>query len=258
MGRSQVGILAMRYAFIISMLSPCLLYAQDEPSEADVAKLRETIGKIVDIKAQTSEVKSDWAEQKDSMSALLDIQRRELELLNEELEMSGQSASGFDEQKNELNADLEKLKAARSQASEAVKTYLPRTLALTDAFPEPLAEEVKSEVLVLQSWDSSGEVRDALQSMLAIFGKAEQFNRRVTRSREERDNREVEVIYLGLARAYYADRSGNAGVGTPAKGGWAWSSRPEIHDEVVKALDELDRKRPPELVNLPVQIIEVK
>ena len=67
----------------------------------------------------------------------------------------------------------------------------------------------------------------------------------------------MEVLYLGLARAYYADRSGNAGVGEPGKDGWEWTAKPELNSEVVKAFDELDKKRPPELVELPVKIKEV-
>ena len=76
----------------------------------------------------------------------------------------------------------------------------------------------------------------------------------MTRSREERDGREVEVIYLGLARAYYADRSGNAGIGVPGAGGWDWESRPDLHGQVTNALAQLDKKRPPEVVSLPLKI----
>ena len=75
------------------------------------------------------------------------------------------------------------------------------------------------------------------------------------RNREVRDGQEVEVLYLGLARAYYLDRKGNAGVGVPAAAGWQWTEDKSIAGEVEKALAELDMKRPPELVELPVRIL---
>ncbi|GAA5480012.1 hypothetical protein Hhel01_03533 [Haloferula helveola] len=234
------------------------LSAQEKAPDAEVAKLRETIAKIVDMKAQASAEKSDWEVRKASMADLLELQRRELELLDEELEKSGQSAEGYDAKKQEAEAEIAKLRDARRAAVEAVSRTRPRVLALVKALPAPLFKEIETETYALEAWASGDEARDGLQAILGILSKAEQFNRRITRAKEVRKGQEVEVLYLGLARAYYTDRNGNAGTGEPAAGGWTWTSRPELAGEVIKALDELDRKRPPELVRLPVQILEVK
>jgi hypothetical protein len=71
-----------------------------------------------------------------------------------------------------------------------------------------------------------------------------------------RDGQEVDVIYLGLARAFYLGRNGAAGVGEPGAEGWTWRANEAIAGEVGKALAQLDKKRPPELVELPVKIVE--
>lgn len=229
--------------------------AQEAP-DGQVVELRSTIAKIVDVKSQDSEEASGWQGRKAEMDALLDLHRRELALLDEELEKAGQSAGGFDEQKRGAEVELETLKRARQVAREVVVRHQERMLGLAARFPEPLREETEVERISLAEWKPDDEPREGLQAVLGMTAKAEQFNRRITRRREEREGREVEVIYLGLARAYYADRSGNAGVGEPSAEGWRWTSRPDLNGEVVKALDQLDKKRPPELVELPVRIME--
>ncbi|MBB5352821.1 hypothetical protein HNR46_003069 [Haloferula luteola] len=230
------------------------LLAQEKVPDAQVVELRETIAKVVDVKTQASAERSGWETQKAEMSELLGLHRRELELLNEELEKSGTSAGGDDELKTEAEEGISRLKAARREAGEAVARNRERALALAARFPKPLAEDAMLELAALKEWQPGDEPRDGIQAILGLVTKAEQFNRRITRGQEVRDGREVEVLYLGLARAYYADRSGHAGIGIPANGGWKWESRPEIAKEVLKAFDELDRKRPPELVELPVKI----
>lgn len=239
------------------LLTPFTL-AEEVVPDAAIVELRATIAKIVDAEALTSKESADWQGRKAEMAALLELQQRELKLLSEELEEAGASAGSFDERKREAEVELAKLKEVRRAVKQVVAETQPRVLALIGYLPQPLVEEIAPEKMSLESWTIEEEARDGLQAMLGIVAKAEQFNRRVTRSEEERDGREVEVIYLGLASAYYADRSGNAGIGIPGPDGWQWQPKPEIAGEVRSALDQLDRKRPPEVVNLPMQIKEVK
>jgi len=246
----------MRRAIPLVLALASLARAQEESPDARVVELRETIARIVEVKAQASAERNDWEGRKAEMAALLELHRRELELLDEELHKAGSSAGGFDERKREAEAEIESLRRARRVAAEAVARNRDRALGLAARFPRPLAGETETERVTLEEWQPGDEPRDGLQAILGLVARAEQFNRRITRVEEERDGRQVEVLYLGLARAYYADRNGNAGVGEPGPEGWSWSSRPEINGEVVKALDELDRKRPPELVELPVRIVE--
>jgi hypothetical protein len=240
----------------MALCLPLTAVAQESEPDARVVELRETIARIVDVKSQASKERSDWEARKAEMSELLGLHRRELELLTEELEKSGLSATGEDGRRQEAEAEISDLKDARRAASEAVARNRDRALGLAARFPKPLGLEAEVDRLSLEGWKPGDEPRDGLQAILGLITKAEQFNRRISRSKELRDGREVEVLYLGLARAYYADRSGNAGIGTPGSDGWAWESRPELAGEIVKAFDELDRKRPPELVELPVRILD--
>ncbi len=241
-------------AFGLAVAPVALLRGQDS-EDAAVVSLRETISKIVETDALRSKELADWEARKASMAELLELHRRELALLDEELEKAGGSADEFAARKDEKAREIARLKEARDAVRAAVLKARPRMLALAKRFPQPLGDEVESDRLKLEGWREDEEPRAALQAVLSMVGAAEQFNRRITRSIEVRDDREVEVLYLGLARAYYGDRNGNAGVGMAGVDGWQWESKPELAGEIASAFDQLDRKRPPELVELPVKII---
>jgi len=240
--------------FILSFAILASSQAQESTPDAATVELHETISKIVDIQSQTSKELRDWEAKKSAMANLLEIHRRELALLDEELEKSGQSTGSEDQAKEFTKAEIEKLKIIRSDTAKAVARNIPRTLGISKRFPAPLLEECLPETTTLQSWQSGDEPREALQAILAVIDKAIRFNRRITRNLEVRDGREVEVLYLGLARAYYADRSKNAGIGTPSEESWTWTARPELNSEILKAFDILDQKSPPARLKLPVAI----
>jgi len=238
--------------FAFAMLA--VTHAEESAPDAAVVELRETISKIVDVQSRTSKELRDWESQKAAMAELLVIHRRELVLLDEELEKSGQSTGGEDEAKQAAKDEIETLRAIRRDTAEAVARNIPRALAIAKRFPAPLLNECLPEITTLQGWQSGDEPREALQSILAVTEKAIRFNRRITRNLEVRDGREVEVLYLGLARAYYADRSKNAGVGIPGADGWTWTANPDLNSEILKAFGILDQKSPPARLKLPVAI----
>jgi len=223
-------------------------------SEPTIAELRETISKVVDVQAMESGERLEWQGHKQELGELLKLHRKELELLNEELEKAGQSAPAHDEATEEMKAEIESLKKARSLASEAVARNVPRVVKLAGRFPAPLKTDIETELANLASWKSSDEPREALRSILTLLAKAEQFNRRFTRTAEIRDGREVQVLYLGLAQAFYAGKKQTAGIGKPGPDGWVWTSQAEIRPELITALEALDKKRPPSMVTLPLEI----
>jgi len=217
-------------------------------------ELRATISGIIEVQAQTSNETREWETRRAIMEDLLEIHRREIDLLNEELETSGRSAPGHAEAVAQAEQEIAALRSTRTQLIAAVENARPRVLALVPRFPRPLAAEVEPELITLENWKSGDEPREALQSLLGVISKATQFNRRISRSLEIVEDREVEVIYLGLARAFYADRSGLAGIGVPAADGWEWQADSALNRPVLRAFEILDQKRPPARIELPLHI----
>lgn len=240
-----------RLAVILLFLSASI---QAQEADATIVELRESISKIVDVQTLESGERLDWEARKAEMAALLELHRKELALLDGELEKSGQSAPQHSELTDELKAEIKRLKAARKITAEIVARNVPRTLSLAKQFPVPLLTKTEPELSSLRSWKATDEPREALRSILSLVAKAEQFNRRFTRTTEIRDNREVQVLYLGLAQAFYADRNEKAGIGRPGPAGWIWKPLPEIRPELVITFETLDKKRPPTMVTLPLEI----
>ncbi len=222
--------------------------------EVTVEELRETIAGIVEAQTIASRELHDWEARKALMADLLDVHRREIELLTEELETSGRSAPGHDDAVTEAESEIADLRETRANLTAAIREARPRLHALSERFPKPLANDVSEDLARLAAWEPGDEAREALQPLLGVLAEAARFNRRFTRSLEVVDDREVDVLYLGLARAFYADRSGNAGIGLPGAGGWEWKADPALNRRVLRAFDILDQKRPPARVELPLQI----
>jgi hypothetical protein len=217
---------------------------------------REAIRGWMEAEDAISRERADWAAQKATMAELLALHRKELALLDEELSKAGMSAPAHEARMAKSRKAVARLRAARRRAGETVAVAVPRMLRLAGMFPDPLRAEAREDLASLEAWRPGGDPRDALRALLGAVSKAEAFHRRVTRTREVRGGREVEVVYLGLARAYYVG-GGRAGVGVPAPGGWKWTEDPGLEKPLARAIAVLDRKRPPEVVELPVKILDL-
>lgn len=238
-------------ALLFFLKQPILADAADR---ATIEMLRETISGLVDLQSQASKEAREWEARRDSMLELIEIHQREIALIDEELEKSGRSAPGHAEAVSEAKVEIARLKEARGNMLGVIERVRPRVLQLAGRFPLPLVKEINAEMALLGSWKSGQEPREALQAVLGVLSKASQFNRRVSRSKESIDGREVDVIYLGLAVGYYADRGGSAGVGRAGEAGWEWSADPALNRQVLRAFDILEQKQPPSRIDLPLMI----
>ena len=98
------------------------------------------------------------------------------------------------------------------------------------------------------------------QATIALLSTAGRFNRSLTLAEETRTldggkKVSVDVLYLGLSRAFYAARSGElAGVGIPQKDGWEWKAQPEIAEDVRVAIAVYRKDKQPQLLKLPIAL----
>ena len=241
----------LRTSFIFLLSFPSVFAQQND---SGIIELRATISKIVDVQVIESKERLAWETRRQELGKLLQLHRQELVFLDEELGEAGNSAPAHAEAIAEIKVEIEALKQARRLTSEAVARNIPRIMHLAKSLPEPLTKELETELATLNSWQPSDEPRAALRSIIALLGKAEQFNRRFTRTTEVREGQEVGVLYLGLAQAFYAGRKDKAGIGQPGPDGWTWKVQPEIHSELINTFEILDQKQPPSMVTLPLEI----
>jgi hypothetical protein len=234
------------------LLLPVSLVA--EPAgDAAVVELREAVRGWIEVEDRISAEAADWQVEKDRTGRLLALYREELKLLDEELAKAGTSAGGHEERMAAAGKKLKRLRAVQDQAKGTVAASVPRLLKLADQFPGPLRAEAADDLATLEAWKPGDAPRDGLRALLGVLSRADTFHRRLTRTSEVRGGREVEVLYLGLARAFYVG-NGTAGIGVPGVAGWSWSERAELSGQLERALEMLDQKRQPGVVKLPMQV----
>ena len=252
-----------RILIILSALPMTVpLFAQDKSKAIDPTVSRELIRQWVQAERLISEERNTWKVEKQNMQDLLDLYQKELKLLNEEIEKAGSSAELADDRKGELESELKEFRDAQTLLSETIARLLPRARALIKQLPEPLHEELAVDIDLLTSPEAIKKSREVLKSMLNILTTAARFNRSVTLADETRElpggkKMNVRVLYLGLARAYFTSSAGDtSGVGTPGKNGWQWQDKPDLADDIRRAIAIYQKDKQPQLVELPVGVVK--
>jgi hypothetical protein len=100
---------------------------------------------------------------------------------------------------------------------------------------------------------------ERFQNVLGILNEMNRANSEISVAYEIRKladgtSSEVQVIYVGLAQAYYISPTGEAGVGVPGPEGWQWSPLPKAASDILFALEIIQGKHSPAFVPLPVTI----
>lgn len=244
---------------IFLLASNSFLLAQDKPAQNPDAE-RELIRQWVTTERLISKEKQAWEVEKKRMQELLDLYQKELKLLDEEISKAGASAGMVDARKGKLEAELKQYREARKILADTMASLLPRIRLLAQQLPKPLKDELAADIELILSEQALADPRDLLKSTLAMLSSAGRFNRTLTKSEETRElsggkKVTVSVLYLGLARAYFAAQSGDvAGIGAPAPDGWKWEEQDGIADDVRRAIAVYEKKKQPQLVELPVKI----
>ena len=242
---------------ILPMVSS--LFAQ-ESKKIDPTASRELIRQWVQTERLVSEEKNTWKVEKQNMQDLLDLYQKELSLLNEEIAKAGSSAELEDERKGKLESELKDYRSAQQLLVETLAGLLPRVQGLVKQLPAPLHEELAADIDLLNSPEAMKKPREVLKSVLNVLTTAGRFNRSVTLVDEVRDldngtKMSVRVLYLGLARAYFAANTGDvAGIGIPGKDGWQWEDRSDIAGDVRGAIAVYQKDKQPQLIELPVSL----
>ena len=245
------------YLLLGSLLLPAHAQTSEASEKADAT--REYIKQWVETERIISEESINWKSDQEHMQTLLNVYQKELSLLNEELEKAGSSSENVDQKREELTNEVKAYQVAQSELAQSLVDMVPRLKRVIECFPPVLSEKVAENVAIL---DGAETPRQRLQSLTSILSEAERFNRNITVIEEVRKlasgkEQLVNVMYLGLCRAYYATASGSSsGVGTPSLAGWQWQEDESIATPLNRAIATYRNEKTAELVKLPIQIFQ--
>jgi hypothetical protein len=241
------------------------LLAAAQPAVVSVDDLDALVGRWMDLRAAIADETRDWQARREQWQEEIRLLEAEKKKLTDELDTLRQSASSAEKDRATT--------VARKEAMDAVLMDLG-----------PLFDRAEAH---LRGWDAviPSAVRDSVAKGLAGLPAApEEVGKQPLTERGQRiaalytvieslhhdchaaqeiletgadERRQVDVLYLGLARGFAASTDNQwAAVGTPRDGGWVWQARPEIAAQVREVVEVLNRQKTARLVNLPMQILD--
>ena len=199
---------------------------------------------------------ADWQEQQRRLAMLNEVRREEIGQIDALIEAAGSRLEEATRQREELVAEQTALKAARARLAAGIGKLESALAARLASFPEALREKAQEAIARIENPDPDRPLQDRYRDIVAVTAAATDFSRALTVTRELRpvggEQVEVEVLYAGLAAAWYVGRGGKvAGHGRAGVDGWTWTEDNGIADEVRTAIDMHRKERSPGYVELP-------
>lgn len=237
-----------------------LVHGQEVQKEEAIspAAARALIQEWVQTERMITEEREGWVIEREQLNDLIKLYEAEVNLLKAEVEKAGESHQELDKEKAALEADVKLMRADRRKLASKVVELSARMVKISNNFPKPLKDLVAADLDQLAKVEGESDMRDGVVSLSNVLKQAGRFNRVVTYSEEMQEvegsgKRQLQVIYIGLGRAYFLSGK-TAGIGTPSGSGWKWTEREDIHKQVSSVIKIFKKTAQPGLVKLPVEV----
>ncbi|MGB0578387.1 MAG: DUF3450 family protein [Limisphaerales bacterium] len=203
----------------------------------------------------------DWGDQKQSLELTTELLNKELAVLDGQIQKAKESSAESKAKREELAARLNSRNELLDYAAQRLAAVEKKLTGIAGMFPPVLKESVEPLMRKFPKADAPSQipVSQRLQNLLTVFNEIETFNAKFTVVAEMHGLNgtqvRVQVLYLGLAQAYYVSKSGRwSGVGRPGPDGWIWKQNNEIARDISRAIRVYKDVALPSLVNLPVEL----
>lgn len=235
------------------------MQAQDEQAiRMEIEKTREVIAQYVKTRQEIARVKNEWKSYQELSERRIDLYEREIRQLSETISAAEEQTTQAEREIAKIRDEISVLRGANDIVGKALPSMEDKVRELYQYFPAPLKTKVQR---LVQQLGKSRQASDRMAIVIGVLNEVDKFNAEFNFDTQEKtlpsgETRLVDVIYVGLSVAYYADKEGSVGgIGVPAEGGWSWTEdnglAPAIRDAVLYYNDEI---KPAMLVELPVEV----
>ena len=231
------------------------------PKAPTLEETRLTLSKWIETQQIISKERNDWQQGKEILEGRIDLVGKEVSVLKERIAQSEAAVAESDRKKQELVAQNDRLKETTGKLDAAVAEMEARIRSLARLMPQPVAAKLQPLLQRIPADGAPSRVSTAerFQNVLGILNELNRANSEITVAYEVRtladgSSSEVQVIYVGLAQAYYISPRGEAGIGRPSEDGWKWAPAPEAAGSILLALEIIQGKHSPSFVPVPVDI----
>ena len=163
--------------------------------------------------------------------------------------------------RDQLIAENDLLKSSTSQLANAVTVMEEQVRKLSKLMPEPVAARLLPllQRIPVDPTNTRVSTAERFQNVLGILTELNKVNSELAVTYEiktlaDGSSSEVQVLYIGLAQAYYISPRGEGGIGRPTEDGWKWEPAPATSNSILKALEIIQGKETPTFVPLPMKI----
>ncbi|AKJ64801.1 DUF3450 family protein [Kiritimatiella glycovorans] len=237
--------------------------ARADGGDGSLNQLDALVGRWMALRTTIAEEKRDWDARREQWEEEIALLEQESKTLKEEIDDGETFASTVERKraaalarKEHMDAELLKLRAVLDRAEADLRRWRTRIpsglMASVTGFDALPSTQTEAERLPLTK---------RAQTVAALYTQIETLQNQFHATREtldvEGERRRVDVLYVGLARAF-AVSPGNdwAAVGVPADAGWTWTPSTGDGQSVRRAIDTLNRQETAQLVVLPMQVAE--
>ncbi|MEX2579984.1 MAG: DUF3450 family protein [Verrucomicrobiales bacterium] len=244
---------------VILLALACLVptVRSQEPPVPAASEVQAKLRQWVETRKAISAEKAEWEAEKATLAELNAVRERETDQLEDFVEAAGERVDELATQRGKFKEEEAELKTWRRRLEQRVEEFETRLRPLAGQFPPPLREQVEEALIRIESADPGVPLQNRARDVLLATKAWLEFHGSITVDSELREidgkKREIDVLYLGMTRAFYVDKSGrHGGYGAPSGDGWQWTEDPSLASRVRLAIDVHARSETPRFVSLPV------
>lgn len=195
-----------------------------------IKQTEQAVSDYVFLRQQIAETKNEWRVYQDVTNRRIEFFESEITQLKEAIASAQEEISTAQETIDAKRQEIALKRAANNVVLDAAPAIEARIRTLAEYLPEPLQNKLSTLLGQL------GSPRQAAQRMAIVIGvlnEIDKFNSEWTLDGTQVDNVSVDVLYMGLSTAFYADENGTiGGIMKPAKGQWTRQDNNDLAPQI--------------------------
>ncbi|GEM_PF-471154 len=228
-----------------------------QPPLPGAVEMQSKLEQWVKTRQLISAERAAWEEEKATLAGLSEVRLRESEQLDDFIAAAGARVAEVDGKRTAFAKEEADLKAWRAVMEKEVASLEQQIRPLLPRVPLPLRGKVEEALIRLESPDPDHPLQNRARDILLVLQAYLDFQNALTVDSDIREiagaRREVSILYLGMAQAWYVDLEGkHSGYGIPSNKGWIWTEDNSIASRVRAAIDIQARRAAPAFVKLPL------
>lgn len=244
-----------------------LLPATASGGESALQVLDQLVGRWMDLRGSLATERREWSEQRVQWEQEAELLSREAALLAEDLDNIRGVTAGLDAEHERLQERLTRLRSILKRLEPGIERAEANLRAWEQRVPAGLCGVLRpgwTELPADAALARQLPLAERAQVVVGLYAQIEELQNSIHVTRELLETgsesgqvRQVEVIYLGLARAFAVSPNTEwAAVGTPTGEGWQWRLEPALAGAVKSAIQVFRREIPAGMQSLPMQIVQ--